>query len=59
MKVATEIHALSQEILDLFDPHRIKQKQINNLDAGVIPADSKWEKIEKEINKEEKLSDLN
>lgn len=55
MKVDKEIHALSQEILDMFDASRIKQNQLDEASNASTASSNKWAQIEKEMEKEEKI----
>jgi len=61
MKVSSEIHALSQEILEMFDAHRIKQRTINKVnEEQKTPANAnKWDKLNKEMVKDEKIDSIN
>ena len=61
MKVSKEIYGLSEEILDLFDPERLKTKDINvaSKEQEYKPTDSKFDKAIKQQDKEEKIDEIN
>ena len=57
MKVSKEIFDLSQEIFDLFDPSRIKQQELQKAHEG-DQGGSKWDRVEKEFEKGEKIEEI-
>ena len=58
MKVNKEIFDLSENILNTFDPKRMKQNEILNVEK-TKSVSNKWENIEKGIEKQEKLDEIN
>lgn len=59
MKVKKEVHDLTEEILNLFDPARLKEKEIVEAGKEENKARDKWDKIEKQHEKEEKMDEIN
>jgi hypothetical protein len=58
MRVDKEIHALSQEILDMFDASRIKQNQINEVKKESTESSNKWATLEKQMDQDDKVQEL-
>lgn len=58
MKVDRQIHGLANEILDSFDAHRVKNREIGQVKNQEIKGSNKWEKIEKEIERDDKVNEL-
>lgn len=58
MKVSKEIYDLSEDILNEFDPDRMKQREIEKIKSENTSASSKWDQMEKEMDKEERLEQV-
>ena len=59
MKVNKQIFDLSENILNTFDPQRMKQNEIANIKNQKPAAKNKWDQIESGIDQEEKLEAVN
>jgi hypothetical protein len=55
MKVSKEVFAISEDILDHFDPDRLKKVEIDKIKSEDTSASSKWDQMEKEMDKQERL----
>ena len=57
MQVSKDILSMSEEILEIFDPERVKQSDISKVQQEESKG-NKWDKLEKSIEKEEKLEEI-
>ena len=57
MKVSSQLYNLSEQILDNFDPARIKQNEIKSV-GEVKDTGNKWTNLEKQMDKEDKIQEI-
>ena len=57
MKVNAQLYKLSEEILNNFDPARLKYNEIKSV-GEVKDTGNKWTNIEKQMDKEEKIQEI-
>ena len=60
MKVSKEVFEISEEILNCYDPERLKNSKINEIKASskVPTTGNKWDNLSKQLDQDEKIEEV-